>query len=144
MARAMAGLGLPQDQIALLLEMDPKTLRKHLRDDLDRGMAEANVKIAQSLFNMATTGNNVAAAIFWMKARAGWREKHEVMVSANPLEQISDTELEQMVTILRDAIAEQTAIGGGSGIDLQNSEPTAIGPGVNNRTDTGPQGSAAQ
>ena len=127
MARAMAGLGLPQDQIALLLEMDAKTLRKHLRDDLDRGMAEANVKIAQSLFNMATTGNNVAAAIFWMKARAGWREKHEVMVSANPLEQISDTELEQMVTILRDAIAEQTAIGGGSGIDLQNSEPTAIG-----------------
>ena len=127
MARAMAGLGLPQDQIALLAEMDPKTLRKHLRDELDRGMAEANVKIAQSLFNMATTGNNVAAAIFWMKARAGWREKHEVIVSASPLEQISDTELEQMVTILRDAIAEQTAIGGGSGIDLQNSEPTAIG-----------------
>ena len=127
MARAMAGLGLPQEQIALLLDIDAKTLRKHLRHELDRGMAEANVKIAQSLFNMATTGNNVAAAIFWMKARAGWREKHEVIVSASPLEQISDTELEQMVTILRDAIAEQTAIGGGSGIDLQNSEPTAIG-----------------
>ena len=127
MARAMAGLGLPQEQIALLLDIDAKTLRKHLRHELDRGMAEANVKIAQSLFNMATTGNNVAAAIFWMKARAGWREKHEVIVSASPLEQISDTELEQMVTILRDAIAEQTAIGGGSGIDPQNSEPTAIG-----------------
>ena len=80
MARAMAGLGLPQDQIALLLEIDPKTLRKHFRDDLDRGMAEANVKVGQSLFNMATQGNNVAAAIFWMKARAGWREKHEVVV----------------------------------------------------------------
>ena len=127
MARAMAGLGLPQEQIALLLDIDAKTLRKHLRHELDRGMAEANVKIAQSLFNMATTGNNVAAAIFWMKARAGWREKHEVIVSANPLEQISDIELEQMVTVLRDAIAEQTAIGGGSGIDPQNSEPTAIG-----------------
>ena len=125
MARAMAGLGLPQEQIALLLDIDAKTLRKHLRHELDRGMAEANVKIAQSLFNMATTGNNVAAAIFWMKARAGWREKHEVIVSASPLEQISDTELEQMVTILRDAIAEQTAVGGG--IDPHNSEPTAIG-----------------
>ena len=97
MARAMAGLGLPQEQIALLLEMDPKTLRKHLRDDLDRGMAEANVKIAQSLFNMATTGNNVAAAIFWMKARAGWREKHEVTISANPLEKLTDAELEAMI-----------------------------------------------
>ena len=97
MARAMAGLGLPQEQIALLLEIDAKTLRKHFRDDLDRGMAEANVKIAQSLFNMATTGNNVAAAIFWMKARAGWREKHEVTVTANPLEQLTDAELEAMI-----------------------------------------------
>ena len=68
MARAMSGLGLPQDQIALLLEIDPKTLRKHFRDDLDRGMAEANVKVGQSLFNMATQGNNVAAAIFWIGA----------------------------------------------------------------------------
>ena len=97
MARAMAGLGLPQEQIALLLEIDAKTLRKHFRDDLDRGMAEANVKIAQSLFNMATTGNNVAAAIFWMKARAGWREKHEVTISANPLEKLTDAELEAMI-----------------------------------------------
>jgi hypothetical protein len=105
-------IGIPQEQIALLLEIDPKTLRKHFRDDLDRGMAEANVKIAQSLFNMATVGNNVAAAIFWMKARAGWREKHEITVSANPLEQVSDAELEQMITVLRDQIAEQEAIQG--------------------------------
>lgn len=25
---------------------------------------------------MATVDKNVAAAIFWLKARAGWREKH--------------------------------------------------------------------
>lgn len=111
LARAMAGLGLPEEQIALLLEVDPKTLRKHFRDDLDRGMAEANVKIAQSLFNMATTGNNVAAAIFWMKARAGWREKHDITVSTGPLREIPDDELERMLTVLQDAIAEQTAIG---------------------------------
>ena len=125
LARAMAGLGLPQEQIALLLEVDPKTLRKHFRDDLDRGMAEANVKIAQSLFNMATTGGSVAAAIFWMKARAGWREKHEITVSANPLEQVSDAELEQMITVLRAEIAEQTAIG--TGKTAPNAEPFGIG-----------------
>ena len=92
MARAMAGLGLPQDQIALLLEVDPKTLRKHFRDDLDRGMAEANVKVGQSLFNMATTGGSVAAAIFWMKARAGWREKHEVTVDVPASQEETDAE----------------------------------------------------
>jgi len=32
LARGMSGLGLPQEQIALLLEIDPKTLRKHFRE----------------------------------------------------------------------------------------------------------------
>lgn len=71
----MSGFGIPQDDIAAHLGIDPKSLRKHFRQDLDRGMTEANVKVAQSLFHMATEGKNVAAAIFWMKARAGWREK---------------------------------------------------------------------
>ncbi|GGJ42676.1 hypothetical protein GCM10011320_57880 [Neoroseomonas lacus] len=33
---------------------------------------------AQALFQMAPNQNNVAAAIFWMQACGGWREKHEV------------------------------------------------------------------
>lgn len=75
-AKAMAGFGVPQEDIATFLGIDAKTLRKHFRVELDRGTIEANVKVAQTLFNMATVDKNVAAAIFWMKARAGWREKH--------------------------------------------------------------------
>lgn len=75
--RAMSGLGIPQDNIATFLEIDKKTLRKHFREELDRGSIEATTKVAQSLFRMATEGGSVAAAIFWMKARAGWREKHD-------------------------------------------------------------------
>jgi hypothetical protein len=74
-AKAMAGFGVPQTDIATFLGIDAKTLRKHFRAELDRGMIEANVKVAQTLFTMATVEKNVAAAIFWMKARAGWREK---------------------------------------------------------------------
>ncbi len=33
--------------------------------------------MAKSLFNLAI-GGNVAACIFWMKARAGWTERHEI------------------------------------------------------------------
>src|SRR5580692_1020931 len=73
--RAMAGFGVPQEEIATFLEIDAKTLRKHFRLELDRGAIEANVKVAQTLFTMATVDKNVTAAIFWMKARAGWREK---------------------------------------------------------------------
>ena len=95
--RAMSGFGVPQDGIATHLGIDPKTMRKHFRDDLDRGSVEATTKVAQSLFNMATKGNNVAAAIFWMKARAGWREKHEIELSTRPLEQMSDADLEFLI-----------------------------------------------
>jgi hypothetical protein len=65
----------PREGIAVMLEIDPKTLRRHYRQELDRGSVEATAKVAQSLFQMATVDKNVAAAIFWMKARAGWREK---------------------------------------------------------------------
>ncbi len=39
-------------QIATFLEIDPKTLRKHFRPELDRGSLEATAKVAQSLFCM--------------------------------------------------------------------------------------------
>ena len=96
--RAMSGYGVPHDDIATMLRIDPKTLRKHFRDELDRGSIEATAKVGQSLFRMATEGNSVAAAIFWMKARAGWREKHDLTVRAErPAEQLSDQELEQLI-----------------------------------------------
>ena len=73
--KALSGYGVPQEDIAIHMDMDAKTLRKHYRRELDRGTIEANAKVAQTLFTMATADKNVAAAIFWMKARGGWREK---------------------------------------------------------------------
>ncbi|MDB5411791.1 MAG: hypothetical protein JWR10_126 [Rubritepida sp.] len=81
LVRMMAGCGIPQADIAKYLRIDVKTLRKHLRDEIDMGSIEATTKVAQSLFRMATEGKNTAAAIFWMKARAGWREKHDIEIS---------------------------------------------------------------
>src|SRR4051794_35494640 len=75
LVKAMAGYGVPHEGIAVMLEIDPKTLRRHYRQELNRGSVEATAKGAQSLFQMATLDKNVAVAIFWMKARAGWREK---------------------------------------------------------------------
>ena len=78
--RTMTGLGIRQVEIALIVGCDAKTLRLHFRRELDIGATEANCRVAQALFSQATTGN-VAAAIFWLKARAGWREKQAVEVS---------------------------------------------------------------
>ncbi|WP_458094211.1 hypothetical protein [Roseomonas sp. WA12] len=101
--RVMSGFGIPHTDISTLLEIDPKTLRLHFRRELDRGSVEATVKVAQTLFQMATSGQNTAASIFWMKARAGWREKHEVVLSAKPAGEMTDAELEEEIARARAA-----------------------------------------
>lgn len=98
LVRAFAGFGIPQEDIARHVGCEPKMLRRHFRDELDLGAIEATAKVAQSLFQMATTGKNVAAAIFWMEARAGWRERHEVAVTpGRPAAELSDAELMRIV-----------------------------------------------
>jgi hypothetical protein len=72
-----ATIGTRQDIIADILGIDKKTLSKHYREELDQAMARANASVGGALFNKATKGDT-AAMIFWMKTRAGWREKNEI------------------------------------------------------------------
>lgn len=74
----MSGIGVPQPDIATHPDIDPKTLRKHFREELDRGSIEATAKVAQTLCHLATVEKNVPTVIFWMQARAGWREKNQI------------------------------------------------------------------
>lgn len=74
MVKSMAAMGCRHEEIATLVEVTPKTLRKHYRVELDRGAIEANAKVMQSLFTMATSGKSAAATIFWAKTRCGMKE----------------------------------------------------------------------
>src|SRR5690242_11392933 len=73
---AMAGFGVPEVHIAKVIDIDPKTLRKHYRSELDKAHIQATAKVAESLFRKATGEGpqSVTAAIFWLKTRGGWRE----------------------------------------------------------------------
>ena len=73
--KAMAGLGMRHQDIAVVLEIAEKTLRKHFRVELARGGIEANAKVLQTLYGMATSGENTAATIFYAKTRCGLRER---------------------------------------------------------------------
>jgi hypothetical protein len=75
-------IGTPQNVIADIIGIDDKTLRLYYREELDQAMARANASVGGALFNKATKGDT-AAMIFWMKTRAGWREKQEVDVTSN-------------------------------------------------------------
>ena len=60
-----------------MIRIAPKTLRTHYRRELDRGLHDANVRVAKRLFSYATEGEPrtaISACIFWLKTRAGFRE----------------------------------------------------------------------
>jgi len=78
--RAMVAYGVPLEDIAKVIGVDRKTLSKHFRQEIDTAAAEANAKVAQSLYKNAVEHNTTAAQIFWLKTKAGWRETqaHEI------------------------------------------------------------------
>jgi hypothetical protein len=95
MVRKLAGLGLPQAAIAGIVGIAETTLRRACRTELDEGSAAATAQVAQTLFKMATSGENTAATIFWMKARARWSERvqHDVRFENVPAHAASDDAL---------------------------------------------------
>ena len=76
--KMMLGCGLPQQQIALVLGLNRRTLAKHFKSELALGAAEHNALVAEALFRAATVDKNIAAMIFWCKTRMGWRETNVV------------------------------------------------------------------
>jgi len=83
---ALAGYGVPEVDIAGVIGIDPKTLRKHYRAELKYGHVKANAKVAENLFRKATGDGReaVIAAIFWMKTRAGWKETQVTELAGAP------------------------------------------------------------
>ncbi len=91
----MARYGIPEDDIALVLGIDPKTLRKHFRLELDVAFVKANAKVAESIFMQAVgapaqyypaghpdagkvmraeQSRVLAAGIWWERTRGGRSE----------------------------------------------------------------------
>lgn len=112
-----AAIGTNHETVAAIIGIDDKTLRKHYREELDYAMAQANATVGNALFTKATMGDT-AAMIFWMKTRAGWREKHDVDVTSNgatialtsvDLKNLTDVELENMNRLLAKAQGQPKA-----------------------------------
>jgi hypothetical protein len=85
LVKSFAAVGTRHEEIAQMVGIrSPKTLRKHFRDELNRGAIEANANVARTLYQMATSGESPAATIFWLKCRAGWKERPSLEPSAIP------------------------------------------------------------
>lgn len=97
---SMSAYGIPQEDIAAVIGVDSKTLRKHYRVELDTAEAKANARVAETLYRKATdaemSGPSVTAAIFWLKTRAGWKETDRLEHSGpngGPMQMITKIEL---------------------------------------------------
>jgi hypothetical protein len=106
----MAGFGVREDDIALLLGISGPTLRKYYPSELRLGHIKANVAVAQSLYKKAIGSGpaSVTAAIFWAKVRMGWKDTTGVEVSgqiAIRLENLTDAQLEQLLARISAGLA---------------------------------------
>jgi hypothetical protein len=118
----MSGLGITEENIAKVMRIDPVTLRKYFRPQLDLGMIKANLQISKALFEVATVDKNVAALIFLGKTRLGLREVSRTehtgkdgaaLPSIDPAS-LTDAQLESFATRLAIAFGIVETDGGGS------------------------------
>ena len=87
----LVGFGVNQADIATVIKdkrtgkpISQSTLKRAFPDEIRTGAVAANEKVAVSLFNRATAASegkgDVAAQIFWLVNRAGWKnpQRHEI------------------------------------------------------------------
>jgi hypothetical protein len=69
--------GYPRDQIARCIGskgISENTLRKHFRRELDTSKSEVDAFATMTIIELMRRGN-LGAACFYLKCRAGWKEK---------------------------------------------------------------------
>ena len=111
----LAAFGIPVESMTLFVKtkegkpISERTLRKHFVKELDQGELKANVKVAQTLFKKAISGDTTSM-IFWLKTRARWKESPQRVEltgkDGGPVEQkttvVDEQQIKAAVTKLED------------------------------------------
>lgn len=101
-AETLASRGLTLEQIAAALGISTDTLGRRRKTDkalehaILSGQAKGIAKVANALYEQAM-GGNTTAAIFYLKARAGWTDKLDLTHAGpdgGPLQTVSMTTTE--------------------------------------------------
>jgi hypothetical protein len=73
---AMSSYGIPQEDIAKVIGLDPKTLRKHYEYELDTAEIKANAQVAQRLYQKCMN-DDTSSIIFWLKNTGAMERNHQ-------------------------------------------------------------------
>jgi hypothetical protein len=126
-----SAIGTPQETIGRLIGISEQTLREHYRDELDLGMARANISVGRNLYRIATGNSPQAApaAMFWMKTRAGWKEtvrQENTGPDGGPIERVDVTAREIILAKLTQLAERELITGPVNG--AQDGEPEESPP----------------
>ena len=78
-----SALGMPHKEIALIMRMDLKTLKKHYDNELRRGRFLAIEKVAGVAFELASSGNDSPMTRWWLEVIGGMRKPADSAVQVN-------------------------------------------------------------
>jgi len=106
----LAAQGLSEQQIADSLGISRSTIDRRKRDDdafvaaLKRGKHRGVEAVTNALFTAATVGEkpNVSAMIFYLKNRAGWRDRQDITADVTA-DVVVDVDLDTALQTLKDA-----------------------------------------
>lgn len=88
--QVMAAMGLTQKQMARIMGLGVDSLIKFYKEEVEAGADVLNAEVAGTLYRMATSGKEPAATFFWLKTRAGWRERQDINLT---IDQVPDDKL---------------------------------------------------
>jgi len=72
--RKMHSFGINTEEISKVLGISEHSLRGNYGYELDVGSTMRNLRVMETAYSMAVSGECFAATAFWLKCRAGWRE----------------------------------------------------------------------
>lgn len=72
LVKGMAMGGYPHRAIAAEVGISVNTLRKHLHAELTAGGAQANARVVNAAFRMASSGSDWKATQWWLACHMGW------------------------------------------------------------------------
>ena len=79
----LAGLGASLEYIASHLNLSTDQVLEFYKKDLDYGKEHANLEVAETFFELATSGEHPTITMAWMRMRAGWRDTPQTTTQEN-------------------------------------------------------------
>lgn len=101
----LSGMGASPEFIAKHLNLSTSDLATHYAKELQHGIEEANLQVAKTFHEMATSGDHPTLTLAWMRMRAGWNDQTNPLATQEEDDSSLDEAKEKLLKLLNRAHA---------------------------------------